>query len=172
MRWLPFQLNPDIPETGMSRQAYIERKFGPGAKRNYVRIEDVGRSVGIVFAFDAITVQPNTVLAHRLMHFGSAHGRGNETAEALFRAYFLDGKSLTDAQVLCDAGAAAGLDRPALERYLASDDDAAAVMEGDMEARRNGINGVPFFIFNRRVAVSGAHEPETLLAAMEKALVG
>jgi predicted DsbA family dithiol-disulfide isomerase len=172
VRWLPFQLNPDIPEEGISRQAYIESKFGPGAKRNYARIEDIGRSVGIDFTFDAITVQPNTVLAHRLMHYGSAHGRGDETAEAIFRAYFLDGKVLTDRSVLCDIGEAAGLDRAALERYFASDEDADEVREGDINARRSGINGVPFFIFNRRVAVSGAHEPETLLEAMEKALAG
>lgn len=153
----------------MSRQAYIESKFGPGGRRNYTRIEDIGKTLGIPFAFDAITVQPNTVNAHRLMYFGTRNGREDETAEALFRAYFIDGRVLTDLDVLADIGAEAGLDRDALARYLASDDGRDAVLEADMSARRAGISGVPFFIFNRKVAISGAHEPETLLEAMAQA---
>ena len=69
MRWLPFQLNPDLPETGITRQQYIERKFGPGGARNYARVAGIGKEVGIDFAFDNIKVQPNTVNAHRLMHY-------------------------------------------------------------------------------------------------------
>ncbi len=170
MRWLPFQLNPDIPDDGISRQAYIESKFGPGAKRNYDRIEGIGRDLGIAFDFDAIKVQPNTLGAHRLLGYGARHGREDETAEALFRAYFMDGAVLTDPVVLADIGERAGLDRPALERYLASDEDRDVVQQADVDARRAGIGGVPFFIFNRKVAVSGAHEPETLLDAMLESL--
>lgn len=169
MRWLPYQLNPDLPEEGISRQAYIESKFGPGARRNYARIEDIGKTLDIPFAFDAITVQPNTVNAHRLMYFGTSNGREDETAEALFRAYFLEGKVLTDLAVLADIGTEAGLDRAALESYLSSGNGRDAVLEADMAARRAGISGVPFFIFNRKVAISGAHEPDTLLEAMEQA---
>jgi len=149
VRWLPYQLNPDVPAEGMSRQAYIESKFGPGGRRNYTRVEDIN--------------------AHRLMYFGTRAGREDETAEALFRAYFIDGKVLTNLDVLADIGAEAGLDRDALARYLASDDGRDAVLEADMSARRAGISGVPFFIFNRKVAISGAHEPETLLEAMAQA---
>lgn len=170
VRWLPFQLNPDVPEAGLSRQAYIESKFGAGAKRNYARVEAIGQSVGIPFAFDAITVQPNTLNAHRLMSYGARHGREDETAEALFEAYFLNGAVLTDLGVLADIGERAGLERQALERYLASDEDRDKVLAADLGARQGGINGVPFFIFNRKVAVSGAHEPETLVDAMLEAL--
>ena len=166
VRWLPFQLNPDLPEQGIPRQVYIERKFGAGGARNYSRVAGVGRDVGIDFAFDNITVQPNTVNAHRLMRYGANHGREDETAESLFRAYFIEGANLTDPAALAAIGERAGLERKALEAYLASDLDREEVLKGDEDARRAGINGVPFFIFNRRTAVSGAQEPETLLQAM------
>jgi predicted DsbA family dithiol-disulfide isomerase len=111
-------------------------------------------------------VQPNTVDAHRLMRYGATHGREDEVAESLFKAYFQEGANLTDKKQLADIGERAGLERAALEAYLASDEDRKEIMQGDIEARQNGISGVPFFIFNRRTAVSGAHEPETLLKAM------
>ena len=170
MRWHPFQLNPDVPEGGVPRRAYIEQKFGAGAKRNYARIEDIGKTLDIPFDFDAITVQPNTLQAHRLMAYGERMGREDEVAEALFEAYFQKGEVLADIAVLADIGARAGLDRASLEHYLASDEDREAIAGADLDARRAGISGVPFFIFNGKVAASGAQEPEALLQAMEKAL--
>ena len=166
VRWLPFQLNPDLPEEGIPRKEYVERKFGPGGARNYSRVAGVGKEVGIDFAFDDITVQPNTVNAHRLMHYGAKHGREDAVAESLFRAYFQEGAVLTDKATLAAVGERAGLERAALEAYLASDEDRDSVLHGDLEARQSGVNGVPFFMFNRKTAVSGAHEPETLLQAM------
>lgn len=170
MRWLPFQLNPDIPAEGMSRLAYIERKFGPGGARNYDRIAGVGKELGIEFAFDAITVQPNTLAAHRLMHFAARQGCEDAVAESLFRGYFEEGAVLTDVEQLTQLGSRAGLDEATLREYLASEADRDLVLAMDLQARQAGIGGVPFFIFNRKVGVSGAHEPETLLAAMKQAL--
>jgi predicted DsbA family dithiol-disulfide isomerase len=165
VRWLPFQLNPDLPEEGISRQAYIERKWGPAGNK-YERVSAVGREVGIDFAFNDIKVQPNTVNAHRLMLYGAKHGREDEVAESLFAGYFKEGANLTDRKALADIGARAGLERDLLEDYLDSDEDKDEILRGDLEARQSGVSGVPFFIFNRKVAVSGAHEPETLLKAM------
>ena len=169
VRWLPFQLNPDLPVQGISRQDYIARKFGP-AGNTYARVSGVGKEVGIDFAFNAIKVQPNTVNAHRLMAYGAKQGREDETAESLFRGYFMEGANLTDNAALAAIGERAGLERKALEAYLASDEDRDAVLAGDLEARQSGVNGVPYFIFNRKVGLSGAHEPETLLDAMRQAL--
>ncbi len=166
VHWLPFQLNPDLPAEGMPRKEYLERKFGPGHAHNYARVAGVGREVGINFAFDHITVQPNTLHAHRLMLYGAKQGRDDEVAEGLFRAYFLEGTNLTDRAVLTAVGERAGVDRVALAAYLASDDGREDVLRADREARHAGINGVPFFMFNGRTAVSGAQAPETLLQAM------
>jgi len=170
VRWLPFQLNPDLPSGGIPRREYIERKFGPGGARNYSRIAGVGKEVGIDFAFDAITVQPNTVDAHRLMQYGARNGREDAVAESLFQGYFLEGAVLTDLDTLAEIGARAGLDREEVRAYLASDEDRDLVLRTDLQARQSGIGGVPFFIFNRKLAVSGAHEPETLLEAMREAV--
>lgn len=169
VRWLPFQLNPDLPEAGIPRREYLERKFGPGGF-NDSRLIGIGKEVGIDFAFDAIAVQPNTLNAHRLLLYAAKHGREDEVAESIFRAYFQEGAVLTDPAVLAGIGERAGLKRAALDDYLASDEDRDAVLRGDSDARRAGIDGVPFFVFNRRTAISGAHEPETLLNAMLEAL--
>ena len=169
MRWLPFQLNPDVPETGISRAEYLQRKFGT-PNRSYSRVAAVGTSVGIPFAFDKIQVQPNTTNAHRLMHYADRQGREDEMAEELFRAYFIEGANLTDMNTLADIGARAGLERDAVASYLASDADRDVIQAADRDARNGGIGGVPFFIFNRKIGVSGAQDPDTLLEAMQKAL--
>lgn len=168
MRWLPFQLNPDLPEAGIPRAEYLRRKFG-NPNRSYSTVAAAGASVGIPFAFDKIKVQPNTINAHRLMHYADQKGRQDEVAEELFRAYFIEGADLTNEETLADAGARAGLDRPPLIEYLKSDADRDLIHGADIEARNAGIGGVPFFIFNRKIGISGAQEPETLLKAMMQA---
>jgi predicted DsbA family dithiol-disulfide isomerase len=164
-------LNPDLPASGMPRREYIERKWGPGrGPEVYARVAAAGRSVGVPFAFESISVQPNTLEAHRLLHYAGQHGTQDEVAEELFKAYFIEGANLTDRETLSAVAERAGLDREKVAAYLASDSDRDVVEKGDVEARSAGIGGVPFFIFNRRVGVSGAQESETLLEAMEQSL--
>jgi predicted DsbA family dithiol-disulfide isomerase len=173
VRWLPFQLNPDLPASGMPRREYIERKWGRGrGPEVYARVAAAGRTVDIAFAFENIIVQPNTLDAHRLLGYAERHARQDGAADVLFKAYFIEGADLTNRDTLADLGARAGLDRDAVLRYLESEEDRDEVLQGDLEARRVGINGVPFFIFNRRVGVSGAQEPDVLLDAMEQAQRG
>ena len=170
MRWLPFQLNPDLPAEGLPRREYIERKWGPGRSHEvYSRVSGVGRTVDIAFAFENITVQPNTLDAHRLLTYAEREGRQDEVAESLFKGYFIEGANLTDHGALADIGARAGLDRDATLAYLDSDTDLEKVSQADIEARSAGIGGVPFFIFNRKVGVSGAQDADVLLQAMEQA---
>ena len=153
----------------MPRREYIERKWGPGrGPEVYARVAAAGRTVDLPFAFERITVQPNTLQAHRLLHYADRHGRQDQAAEELFKAYFIEGADLTDASTLAGIGARAGLDPDQVAAYLASDADRDVVAHGDSEARTAGIGGVPFFIFNHRVGVSGAQEAETLLDAMEQ----
>jgi predicted DsbA family dithiol-disulfide isomerase len=117
-------------------------------------------------------VQPNTVKAHRLMHHAGELGKQDAMAEALFRAYFVEGANLTDDATLAEYAAQAGLDRKEILAYLATDSDVDLIHSADVEARQVGISGVPFFIFNRTVGVSGAQEPDVLLQAMEQARQG
>lgn len=169
MRWLPFQLNPDLPPEGISRADYIFRKFGERDSSRYNRVAGVGKSVGLDMAFDKIQVQPNTVRAHRLIHHAGELGRQDAVAEALFRAYFCEGANLTDITVLARYAAQAGLDRAATEAFLRSDEGADLIRAADAEARQVGIEGVPFFIVNRTIGLSGAQDPEVLLQAMQQA---
>jgi predicted DsbA family dithiol-disulfide isomerase len=170
VRWLPFQLNPDLPAEGIPREEYVARKFGARGKGVNERVVMVGRQVGIPFEYEKMKVQPNTLNAHRLMHFSESAGRQDQLSEELFKAHFTEGANLTDRDTLADVAARAGLDRKAVAGYLASDEDRDLIQKADVEARSAGIGGVPFFIFNRKIGVSGAQDPDTLLEAMEQAL--
>ena len=171
VNWHPFQLNPDLPETGMPRAQYIADKFGgpERAKEIYARVAGAGRKAGIEFDFDGIVRQPNTINPHRLVHLAGERGKQDEMVEALFRSYFLEQADLTSRETLADIAADAGLDRKEVADYLATDADKPLIHNGDHRARTIGVQGVPFFIFNQRYAVSGAQPPEVLLDVMQKA---
>jgi predicted DsbA family dithiol-disulfide isomerase len=174
VRWHPFQLNPDLPAEGIPRTAYLRAKFGGDGRPAdiYARVMAVGAEVGIAFDFDRIQVQPNTLAAHRLIAWAQERGDPRLTSdlvERLFEAYLVQGRSIGDAEVLAAIASESGLDPVAARQMLASAEGLAAVAAEDREARSVGINGVPFFIFNGSTAVSGAHEPKTLLEAIAKA---
>jgi len=169
VRWLPFQLNPDLPENGIPREDYVARKFGARGKGVNERVVMAGRQLGITFDYEKMTVQPNTLNAHRLMLLAESGGKQDALAEELFRAHFSEGANLTNAETLADIAARAGLDRKAVAAYLASDEGRDMIARADAEARTAGIGGVPFFIFNRKIGVSGAQDAESLLEAMEQA---
>ena len=171
VRWHPFQLNPDLPQSGISRKRYLEDKFGgpERARQIYARVMAAGASVGIAFAFDRIEIQPNTRDAHRLVAWAQSQGDASDLVERLFHAYFIDGRALGDHAVLAAIAGEAGLPSDAARRMLDSDEGLDAIALMDRRAREIGVQGVPFFIFNQRVAVSGAQEPDTLLDAIAQA---
>jgi predicted DsbA family dithiol-disulfide isomerase len=163
-------LNPDLPESGIPREEYVARKFGSRGKGVNERVIMAGRQLGIPFEYGKMRVQPNTLNAHRLMLYAERDGKQDQLAEALFRAHFSEGANLTDAETLAEIGSRAGLDRKAVADYLAGDEGREAIARAEVEARSAGIGGVPFFIFNRKIGVSGAQDSDALLDAMEKAL--
>src|SRR5574338_791589 len=127
--WRPYQLNPDMPQDGLDRRDYLEAKFGgpERAKAVYDRVSRVGAAVGIDFRFDRIPRTPNTVASHRLVHRAAHYGRQEEVVEALFRAYFLEGRDVGSLDVLVEVAAAAGLPAAEIRAYLESDEDAELV---------------------------------------------
>ena len=174
MRWHPFQLNPDLPAEGVSRKSYLEDKFG-GAERAaeiYARVKAAGNAVGLDLHIDGITRQPNTLAAHALIVFAQQQGPGfgSDVKERLLKAYFIENRFIGDVDVLVDIAQAAGLDPVAARDYLSAAQQLQQVAAADSQARQMGISGVPFFIFNQKVAVSGAQEPAQLLAAMQQSL--
>jgi predicted DsbA family dithiol-disulfide isomerase len=168
---LPFQLNPQLPQEGVPRKDYLEQKFGgpERAKEIYARVSSAGRAAGIEFDFERIQIQPNTLNAHRLIHIAGGLGKQDAMVEALFQAYFLEGADLTQIGTLKTLAQRADIDPQAVSDHLASDEDQSMVQDLDREARRMGISGVPFFIFNRRYAVSGAQPPDVLLRTLHQA---
>jgi predicted DsbA family dithiol-disulfide isomerase len=167
--WHPFQLNPDLPPEGVDRDEYLRRKFGKRADDIYARVTEAGASVDIPFAFGKVVRQPNTLAAHSLIALAGDAGRQDEVVEALFRAYFVDGQDLTSNETLVSVASAAGLEPASVTDCLASGNAREHMLSEDLQSRELGVDGVPFFIFNRRYAVSGAQDPETLLGAMLKA---
>jgi len=173
VRWHPFQLNPDLPAEGIDRRQYVETKFGgpERARQVYARVGAAGETVGIPFAFNAIQRQPNTLDAHRLVAWAQSRNEGDPEAlvEALFRAYFLEGRYVGDREELVRLAQAAGYDPTDARAFLDSDEMKDAIADADRRARTMGISGVPFFIFGGKTALSGAQEPEALLDAIAQA---
>ncbi|MDH5285647.1 MAG: DsbA family oxidoreductase [Betaproteobacteria bacterium] len=172
VRWHPFELNPDLPAAGVDRRAYLEAKFGGEARaaQIYERVRDAGRQAGIGFALDAIARQPNTRDAHRLVAWAQASGDAQDLVERLFRAYFVEGRFVGDRDVLVELAAASGYDAQAARAWLDAGTGTAEIAEAEERVRRLGITGVPFFIFAGRVGLSGAHPPESMVAAIRQAL--
>jgi predicted DsbA family dithiol-disulfide isomerase len=159
--WRPFFLNPDMPPEGMDRREYLVRKFGPGRSgRIYSAVEQAGASEDIAFRFDRIARSPNTLDAHRLIQFAQQEGGQDPVVEALFRAYFLDGRDVGEIVVLADIAAESGLERTQVLDYLQSGADREQVVAQDEKARSLGVTGVPCFIIDRKYAISGAQLPE------------
>jgi predicted DsbA family dithiol-disulfide isomerase len=175
VRWHPFFLNPDTPDSGEPYRPFLEKKFGGPEKLAEIwqRVSEAGRKAGIEFAFEKIELRANTLNAHRLIHHAQTGAGGTAieaVIEALFAAQFLEGRHLGDRAVLAAVAGECGMDRDVVQRYLETDEDAEAVRAAAGEMHRMGISGVPFFIFNKRLAASGAQPPEALLKAMREAM--
>ena len=170
VRWHPFQLNPDLPDEGMARGDYLQRKFGsPTGGPGYDRVRAAGAAVGISFALDRIERQPNTVRPHSLIAAAADGPQQEAVVEALFRAYFLHGENLASNDTIHAAAVNAGLPAATATQALQPTGVADQVRAADKRARELGVQGVPFFIFNQKVSVSGAQDPEALLAAIAQA---
>lgn len=172
--WRPFQLNPDMPASGMERQAYLAMKFGSAmqADRLYRNVAAAGATVDIPFDFARIRRTPNTRKAHGLIREALAQGLGDRMVERLFSAYFLEGRDIGDRATLLGLAAATGLEQSAGERALDDPAIEECVIAEDRGARRLGINAVPCFIVDGQYAVSGAQEPEFFLPIFDLARNG
>ncbi len=179
IRWHPFQLNPDMPDAGVPRKQYLEDKFGgpERAAEIYARVGAAGKAVGLDLNFGGIKQQANTLLAHVLIAYAQNSAQndaqntlGNDVKERIMKAYFVDGEFIGSIDVLVGIAVAAGMDSAAVRAHLSDPAGRHAVAQADAQARQMGVSGVPFFIFNQKVAVSGAQEPAALLAAMQQAV--
>ena len=170
--WRPFLLNREIPTEGIDRTAYLIRKFGSEARvrRIYGAIAQAGESVDIDFEFDRIDRTPNSVDSHRLIRFALRNGAGPRIVEILFFEYFIEGLDIGRQDILQEIGERAGLDGNAIGGYLNSEEDIDFVYDQNNRAHRMGVNGVPAFVFNENMVISGAQEPQILARMIDAAL--
>lgn len=158
IEWHPFQLNPDMPTEGVDRRSYLETKFGGrlNAVKVYTRVLQAAQAVGVEIDFEKMPRVPNTLNAHRLIHWAGLEVKQTAAQSALFRAYFRDGRDIGDVCTLADIGAEIGMDRAMVIRLLASDADLPDIRARDAHARSRGISAIPTFIIASQHALSGA----------------
>ncbi|MFE3835695.1 DsbA family oxidoreductase [Pseudogemmobacter sonorensis] len=160
--WHPFQLNPEMKPGGVDKRAWLEEKFGgkPRVDAMHERLRETARNAGVELDPDRPARLPNTLDAHRLIHWAGIEGRQTQVVDALFHAYWDQGRDIGDAQVLADIGAENGMTREALLRLLASQADADDLAARDRDARHKGVTAVPTFLIAQKYVVPGAQPPE------------
>lgn len=169
--WKPFLLNPGMPLDGIDRSAYLIKKFGSEARirRIYGAISDAGLSVEINFGFDLIGRAPNSVNSHRLVRFADTFAKATQAVEAVFVEHFIKGRDIGRRDVLCDIAEQLELDIDKLNVLLDSDDDIHAILSENTKVHSLGINGVPAYLFNGKMAISGAQDAEVLARMLDVA---
>ena len=162
IEWHPFQLNRGMPREGMDRRAYLEAKFGgkDGAVRAYAPVVEHAEAAGLKIDFEAMQRTPNTLDAHRLIHWAGIENRQGQAVDALFAAYFTEGRDIGDAETLADIADGIGMDASVVQRLLATDVDAEEIRKRDAHSREMGVTSVPTFIVAQQHAVPGAQPPE------------
>ncbi len=170
--WRPYQLDPSLPEEGVDRKAYMAAKFKDPERLKAVHqaLVSGGGDDGITFHFDVIDKSPNTNAAHRLIRWALTAGVQDAVVEALFAAYFTEGRDIGDPMVLADIAEAAGMERLVVLQLLSEGADRESVAREHSMAVQGGVTGVPYVIFGGKVAVVGAESPERIAEAIDQAV--
>ncbi|KIC19342.1 DsbA family oxidoreductase [Leisingera sp. ANG-DT] len=172
IEWHPFQLNPDMPREGMDRREYLERKFSgkEGAVKAYAPVVEHAEKAGLTINFEAMQRTPNTLDAHRLIHWAGVEGKQTQVVDGLFKAYFVDAKDIGNHAVLAQVAQEAGMEADVAARLLEGDSDVQAIRDRDAHSRKMGVSSVPTFIVANQHAVPGAQPPELWKQVIEDIL--
>jgi protein disulfide-isomerase len=172
--WKSFQLDPSIPEefrTPVNVYDYLAERKGITRQQSedmHKNVTEMAKRAGLDYNFDKVIVA-NSLNAHRVLQLAKMKERDNEMEEIFFRSYFTEGKNLGDIQTLITLGKEAGLNENDIKDSLTNESFAYRVDADISEARDIGVRGVPFFVFNRKYAISGAQPVEAFLQTLEKA---
>lgn len=171
LNWKPFELNPDMDSAGMDRRLYRTLKFGSWERSQLMDAHTVeaSKGEGIAFNYEAMEKTPNTFLAHRLMKLAEREGKATKMANALFSAYFEQGRDIGDASVLTDLAVEVGVQREQAQTYLRGDAGSEEVRADERLAQAKGVRSVPFFDISGDGVISGAQSPEQFKAAVLRA---
>jgi predicted DsbA family dithiol-disulfide isomerase len=170
VHWNPFQLNPDMPKEGRDRAAYRAQKFGNPERVREMdeRVTGAAANVGLAFRLDLIQRTPNTLDAHRLIWLAGREGVQDAVMEAVFVAYFTQGRDIGDHNVLAECAAIGGMDRESVADFLSGAVAAQEMLAADRAAREAGVNGVPSFFLDGYSLYSGAMPADTMAEALRK----
>lgn len=171
IHWKSFQLSPDLKtDPAINMYEYLCESKGINveeAKEMTYFAGEAARTADIELNFDKV-IPANTLNAHILIHFAGQYNLQNEITDKLFRAHFSEGRNIDDKTVLKDLASESGLDTARLDKAFIDDNFTDKVREDIYEARQMAIRSVPFFVFNRKYAVSGAQDPVVFLRTLEK----
>jgi len=172
IQWFPYQLDASIPETGIPRADYLNRKFGSPEKINqiYGTIFDAGKEEGLNFAFGNIKTSPNTLNAHRLIRWSASTGHQDRLVERLFELFFMEGADLGDKNILADAAGDVDMDRDLVSQLLDTDRDMVEVKAQINKTRQKGITGVPCFILGEKIGLIGAQQSDVIINTISQIL--
>jgi len=169
--WRSFQLDPDLePSEGLRLDTYLANRKGISvekAKTMHTYMSGLAKEEGLDYHFENAVVS-NTMDAHRLLHFAKTKGLQSEAKEMLFKAYYTEGKDLNNLDVLTQIGVAAGLEADSVRQMYAGPDFRNDVLLDQLKAQQNGIQGVPFFVFNQQYAISGAQPVTAFLQVLQQ----
>lgn len=172
VHWKAFELDPSAPVTPEGDLASrLAKKYGmtrEQAVANQERLTALAAADGLEFHFDQ-ALRGNTFDAHRLLHYAHEVGLQDALKERLFRAYFTEGRPISDRATLVRIGEEVGLDADKCAEVLDSGRYGEEVRDDEREARELGVNGVPFFVIDRRFGISGAQSPDAILSVLEEA---
>lgn len=173
--WKSFQLNPDMPNNPkQSINEYLAEHKGwslEQAKQMNDQVTHMASEVGLKYDMNRAVVA-NSFDAHRFSHYAATQGLGDAAEEVLFRAYFTEGKNVADHETLIQLGVEIGLKAEEVAKVLASDTFTGAVQKDIYEAQTIGVRGVPFFVMNRKYAVSGAQPEEVFFKTLVESFDG
>jgi len=169
--WKSYQLNPEM-KTDPNKNSITTLAEHKGisieeSKEMHKYVIEMAAQAGLKYNMDK-TIAANSFNAHRLTHYAKSKDKQLEVEEKLFEAYFILGKNIDDLNTLLNIGTSAGLNQDELLKVLQGNQFADDVRKDIYEAQQVGVRGVPFFVFDRKYAVSGAQESAVFLQSLQK----
>ena len=172
VNWKPYELHPEIPKEGFDKKEYYKIKFGESSESSnrFNFITEEAKKVGLEFNFKKSKNLPNTFLAHRLLWFCRSKNKQDVLAQALFHAYFSDGRDVGNKDELIEISSENGLNRKEIKEFFQTNIGHKEVLREENRAREMNIFSVPTYIFNKKYLLVGGQESDTFKAYIKKVI--
>ena len=173
INWKPYELHPEIPENGYDKKLYMQQKFGDQAVSFsfYKQIEELGKELGFEFNFSKSERIPNTFRAHRLLWKAREFDLQSELSEALFEAYFTEGKDIGSIEILSEIASKLGMNKEKATKFLESKEGGQETADEEMNFIEKSIGAVPTYFINDKYIIQGGQEPSTFVSFLNKILI-